>query len=152
MKKCCFAGHSEIYSDKDLICNMVKNKAEELITKENVKEFWAGNYGAFDYIAASAIRKLKKTYSDISLVLVIPYLTREINEYKKQYDKDYDMILVSDVPEKTPRRYYIIKTNEYMVDNSDYLICFVKHSWGGAAKTLEYAEKKKYITIFNLVI
>ncbi len=44
MKKCCFAGHSEIYSDKDLICNMVKNKAEELITKENVKEFWAGNY------------------------------------------------------------------------------------------------------------
>jgi len=38
-----------------------------------------------------------------------------------------------------------------MVDNSDYLICFVKRGWGGAAKTLKYTEKKKHISIFNLI-
>jgi len=151
MKKCCFAGHSKIYTNKNSIYGMIKNKAEELITKESVKEFYVGNYGAFDRIAASVIRELKKTYSDILLILVIPYLTKEINEYRKEYQQKYDYILICDIPEKTPKRYHIIKTNEYMVDNSDYLICFIEHSWGGAAKTLEYAKKKKHITIFNLV-
>jgi len=151
MKKCCFAGHSKIYTNENLIYDMVKNKVEELIIKKGIKEFWVGNYGAFDRIAASVINELKKTYSDLFLTLVIPYLTKEINEYKKEYQQKYDYILVCDIPEKTPRKYHIIKANEYMINNSDYLICFVEHNWGGAAKTLEYAKKKKHITIFNLV-
>ena len=36
-----------------------------------------------------------------------------------------------------------------MVDNSGYAICFVTHSWGGAAKTYERANKKK-LQIINL--
>ncbi len=150
MKRCCFVGHSEIYGNRDLIYDMIRNKSEELIIKKGVKEFWTGNYGEFDHIAASAVRNLKKTYLDISIILIIPYLTDEINKYKEQYNKDYDMIIISDIPEKTPKKYHIIKTNEYMVDNSDYLICFINHNWGGAVKTLEYAEKKKHITIFNI--
>ena len=39
--------------------------------------------------------------------------------------------------------------NRYMVDNSGYAICFVTHSWGGAAKTYERAKKKK-LQIINL--
>ena len=39
--------------------------------------------------------------------------------------------------------------NRYMVDNSSYAICFVTHSWGGAAKTYERAKKKK-LKIINL--
>jgi len=152
MKKCCFAGHSEIYTDKHLVYGMLKDKAEELIIEKGVKEFWVGNYGIFDHIATSAINELKKTYPDVLLMLIIPYLTKEINEYKEKYRKDYDEIIVSDIPEKTPRKYYIIKTNEYMINSCNYLICFVNHSWGGAAKTLEYAEKKKHIKIFNLSI
>lgn len=65
MKKCCFAGHSKIYAGIDLIYNMVKDKSKELIIKKGVKEFWAGNYGAFDHIAPSAVRELKKIYLDI---------------------------------------------------------------------------------------
>jgi len=36
-----------------------------------------------------------------------------------------------------------------MVNESDFLICYVKNSWGGAAKTLEYAKQKKK-NIYNL--
>jgi len=61
MKKCCFAGHSKIYADIDLIYNMIKDKSEELITKKGVKGFWTGNYGTFDHIAASAVRACLKT-------------------------------------------------------------------------------------------
>ena len=30
--------------------------------------------------------------------------------------KTYDSILISDVPENTPKRFYISKTNEYMIN------------------------------------
>lgn len=149
MKKCCFAGHSEIYNE-DSLFDTVKKKAEELIIQKGVNEFWVGNYGTFDHLAASAVRELKKKFPNITLTLVIPYLTKELNEYNKEYQQKYDFILVSEIPEKTPKKYYILKANEYMVNNSDYLICFIRYSWGGAAKTLEYAKRKKHISIFNL--
>ena len=149
IKKCCFAGHSEIYNN-DLVFDIIIDKAEELITQKDINEFWVGNYGAFDYISAAAVRELKEKCPNISLVLIIPYLTKGINEYREQYYKNYDEIVITEIPEKTPKKYCILKANEYMVDNSDYLICFVNHSWGGSAKTLEYAERKKHIIIFNL--
>lgn len=53
------------------------------------------------------------------------------------------------IPEKTQKKLKIIKANQYMVNESDFLICYVKNSWGGAAKTLEYAKQKKK-NIYNL--
>ena len=57
---------------------------------------------------------------------------------------------MADIPPKTPARLRIIKANRYMVDCSDFLVCFVKYSFGGAVKTLEYAEKKGNIRVINL--
>ena len=37
-----------------------------------------------------------------------------------------------------------------MVNKSDYIICYVEHSWGGAAKTYEYARRQKHIQIINI--
>lgn len=56
---------------------------------------------------------------------------------------------MADIPAKTPARYRILKCNQFMVDKSDFLIAFVNYSCGGALKTIEYAEKKKHIEIFN---
>ena len=41
------------------------------------------------------------------------------------------------------RKTAIIKRNEWMVENCDLLIAYVKYSWGGARKTLDYAIRKK---------
>ena len=38
---------------------------------------------------------------------------------------------------------------KYMVDNSNYAICFVNHDWVGAAKTYDQAIKKN-LKIINL--
>ena len=38
-----------------------------------------------------------------------------------------------------------------MVEEADLVIAFVAYSWGGAAKTLEYAKRKKK-TIINLAL
>jgi uncharacterized phage-like protein YoqJ len=149
MKICCFAGHSKIYADKITLQEMLKDTVEKLIKEQGVKEFWCGNYGAFDKISASVVRSLKKTYKDIILCLVIPYLTKEINEYKENYYADYDEIIVADIPENTPKKYHILKANQYMINNSDFVISYVQHNWGGAAKTLEYAQRSG-IKIYSL--
>ena len=148
-KICCFAGHSKISHTDDIYGNLIK-LIEKLITEENVSEFWVGNYGSFDRLSAKAVRNLKEKFPDVQLNLVIPYLTSDINEYKELYYEKYNHILMADIPERTPKKLQILKCNEYMVNSSDFIICYVQHSWGGAATTLEYARKKKHMKIFNL--
>ncbi len=149
MKRVCtFAGHRNISATKELLSALRKH-IEILITKENVSEFLVGNYGGFDHIAAEAVRELQKLYPQIKLNLVIPYLTKAITEYKEQFYEKYDSILMADIPLSTPKNLRIIKSNQYMVDKSDFLICFVNHSRGGASQTVEYADKKG-VSIINL--
>jgi hypothetical protein len=38
-----------------------------------------------------------------------------------------------------------------MVDSADFVISYVKYSWGGAAKTLEYAKRKK-VPLVNVAL
>ncbi|MBP3360949.1 MAG: DUF1273 family protein [Clostridia bacterium] len=145
---CCFAGHSKIY-ESDKLFSQISSKIEELIINKNVSEFQVGNYGSFDSLAARAVREVKKKYPHIQLNLVIPYLTNTINENKNLYYKNYDNILIAAISEKTPKRFMILKCNQYMVESSQFMICFVKYSWGGAAQTLKYAQKQKNIKIYN---
>ena len=100
--------------------------------------FYLGGYGAFDGLAASVLRKQKKTYPHIELILVLAYLTRAIDA--SYYDGTTYPPL-----EKVPPRYAIVKRNEWMVSESDVVISGVTHSWGGAAKTLEFARSKRKV-------
>ena len=45
--------------------------------------------------------------------------------------------------ESVPRRYVILRRNEWMIQRCDVLVAYVTHGWGGAAKTLAYARKRK---------
>ncbi len=146
-KICCFAGHREIY-DGERVFFTLKNIIEHLILHENITEFLVGNYGNFDMLAARCIKTLKKKYTNIKLILIIPYRTQQLNKFKEYY-KEYDDIIVADIPDSTPAKFKILKCNEYMIKQSDFLICYVKYSWGGASKTLEYAQKQ-HIKILNI--
>ena len=140
-KRCCFAGHSKIYDATAI--ERVLAEARRLVVEESVTEFLVGNYGDFDHCATSAIRLLKKEYETVELSLVVPYLTKEICDYQRDYYEKYDSIVMANIKENTPNRLKIIKANEYMVDSSDYVICYVDNDYGGAHKTLEYARRKQ---------
>ena len=146
-KRCCFCGHSKIWDSG--VKERIKSVAEDLIVNHNITEFWVGNYGAFDSYATSAIKELKRQYEHIELDLIIPYITNPINENKESYYNSYDNILIADIPESTPKRFHIIKANEYMINHSAYLICYIEWSWGGAIRTYEYA-KRNNLQIFNV--
>lgn len=100
--------------------------------------FYLGGYGDFDGMAASAVRRQKETYPHIESVLVLAYLNTDRGA------DGYDATVYPPL-EKVPRRYAIVKRNEWMVSVSDVVISGVKHGWGGAAKTLEFARRKRKV-------
>lgn len=129
-----FCGHGkEKYGDE--IRENIYNITDDLI-KQGADEFLLGGYGNFDLMAARVVKPLKEKYPYIKSVLIVPYINRG-------YDKDlYDY---SEYPpiENVPKRYAVLKRNEWTINKADVLIAYIKHDWGGAAKTLEYARKRK---------
>lgn len=149
-KRCCFAGHAKIgYSDETY--SKLIALIEKLVDEHDVSEFLVGNYGNFDNLCVRAVRQVKTTYPHIRLTLVLPYLTEDINRNRQFYNRIFDGILMADIPYKTPKKLYILKCNEYMVNTSEFLICYVSGTFGGAYRTMHFAEKNR-IKIFNIAL
>lgn len=141
MGTCIFCGHSRLYGQTDIVKEKCLTVFEELIVSGAVDCFLIGNYGDFDSIAASVCLTLKKKYPQISVNLVLPYYRPHLDEYDKERYAKFDSVITPEL-EETPHRYRIIKANEYMVDQADTVIAYVKYD-GGAAKTLAYAKRHK---------
>ncbi len=147
-KVCCFAGHANIYN-QDNVIEKLKKEIINLIENEEVITFYSGGKGAFDWLCAHTVDELRKDYPFIKSYWILSYMPKEKDEYTERISKIFDDTVYPDI-EKTPLRFAISKRNEWMINNSDFLIAYVEHSWGGAAKTFEYAQKKKHIKIINI--
>ena len=141
-----FCGHSNyLFSDEE------KEKLKQLLIKEIRKnptcKFYLGGYGDFDSLCLRTLRELKKEFQDIELIFITPYLDKSYSklEFAKYH---YDNVIFPPL-ESVPRKFAILKRNEWMVDEADLVIAYVMYSWGGAAKTLEYAKRKK-VPIINI--
>ena len=133
-KTATFIGHSECYG----VDNAAVRSAIVALIEKGVSEFISGGMGGFDWICARAVYELKKEYPHIRNSLVIPYLTFTIRNKEL-----FDDVIYPDGFEKYHFKAAIPKRNRYLIDNSAYAICYVKHGWGGAAKTYEMAKKQK---------
>lgn len=131
-----FCGHAEI-AQSDNVRSWLIDTVEPLIL-DGADTFYLGGYGAFDSLAATVLRELKKTYPHIQLVLVLAYLNRNTDT------SGYDSTLYPEL-EEVPPRFAISKRNERMVDMADVVVAYVTCGWGGAAKTLEYAKRKRKV-------
>ena len=140
MKTCCFIGHSQI-EEKDL-AKRVREKIEMCIAL-GVTEFLSGGMGMFDRLSAKTVFEMKSKYPYIKNILVIPCL-----DYHNYNSSIFDEVIYPDL-----EYYYfkkaIIMRNQYLVEHSQYAICYVKYSYGGAIQTYQYA-KRKGLYLFNL--
>lgn len=143
MSSCTFFGHQIINKDiKELLMCQIEN----LITEYGVNVFYVGNNGQFDDLVAEVLRKLKSRNPQISYSIVLAYLP----EKKQKYNQlSYTETIYPEGLEYTPPRFAISKRNQWMVQQSDYVIAYVEHSFGGAAQFTEYA-RKKHKTVINL--
>ena len=143
-----FCGHSQVIftnEEKSLLRNILLDE----IIKNPTCKFYLGGYGDFDVLCLRTLKDLKADFSEIELIFITPYLDK--NYSKLEFAKyHYDDVIFPPL-ENVPRKFAILKRNEWMVEEADLVIAYVMYSWGGAAKTLEYTKRKKK-TIINLAL
>ena len=148
-KSCFFIGHHDAGTE---IYPLLWAEVERHITEYSVTDFFVGNYGAFDRMAAQAVREAKDRYSGVRLWLVLPYhpAIRPV-EMPEGYDGTY----YPWEDERIPKRLAIVKTNCRMVEICGHLIAYVLYSGGNSGRLLEYArghEAKGRISVTNLAM
>jgi len=134
-----FIGHSDAPQE---IKEELKSKIEHLIKKENADMFYIGTHGNFDNFAKTSLEELQKNHPHIKYFSVLAYLP-----YKKDNYTDYSKTIFPDEIAKTPKKFAIIKRNQWMIENADIVIFYVKNHFSNAYQFLEYAQKTKKIII-----
>ena len=106
--------------------------------------FYVGNQGRFDAIVRSTLKKLKQEYPHIDYAVVLAYMPGKPSEYE-----DYSDTIFPEGLETVHPRYAISHRNTWMLSQSDHVITYITHPWGGAA---QFAEKSKdrCKTVINL--
>ena len=130
---CTFFGHSDT---PETVKPTLKTAIIELIEKEHVTGFYVGNHGNFDRMAISILSELEKTRS-IRFFVVLAYQPTEKETAYLAHT------FLPDGIETVPPRFAINYRNKFMLENADFVITYVTHPWGGAAKFKQMAEKKQ---------
>lgn len=142
MKACTFFGHRELFENLE---SALYQAIENLIVHENVDAFYVGNQGQFDALVRRVLKNLEKKYP-IRYAVVLAYMPTG----KSEYDDLSDTMLPEGLENVHPR-YAIDRRNKWMIDHSDFVIAYVTHGWGGAAKYASMAERKNK-TIVKLAV
>ena len=140
MSACTFFGHSDCYRLDE---GVLRRAIEDLIA-QGVDTFYVGNHGNFDRAVFSCLMKLKDIYPHISFAVVLAYLPIE----KSEYDPYHGYGMYPEGIEVGHPKFAIDRRNRWMIENADYCLCFVNHTWGGAYKYAKQAKKK--LTVINL--
>ena len=142
MAICTFFGHREC---PDSIKARLREVLVELVTNHEVDMFYVGNQGRFDAIVRSVLREVKKEYPQINYAVVLAYTPGKHTEYD-----DYSDTMLPEGIESVHPRYAISWRNNWMLRQSDYVVSYITHSWGGAAQFAKKAEGQRK-TVINLL-
>lgn len=137
---CTFFGHSD--TPKEIEPTLMSTLID-LIENKNVLKFYIGNHGSFDYMVRHCLRQLKEIYQ-IDYAVVLAYLP--CSKYDLEQTSSTHTIIPYGI-ETVPRKFAINYRNKWMIEQSDYVVAYVKYTTGGAARFKEFAERKKKIVI-----
>ena len=139
MATCTFFGHREC---PDSIKIKLREVLIDLISNHDVDIFYVGNHGRFDAIVRSVLREVKKEYPQINYAVVLAYMPG------KQTDcNDYSDTMFPEGMESVHPRYAISWRNNWMLQQSDYVVTYVTHCWGGAAHFVKKGRNQGKILI-----
>ena len=111
---------------------------EKLITENGVDVFYTGGMGQFDEQFTNTVRKAKLKYNHISIILIKPYFSNELNTNKEYYNYRYDDVMVCEESELVHPKAAIKKRNRWMVDECDFVIGYIQRDYGGAYDAIQY--------------
>lgn len=109
--------------------------------------FMVGMADGFDTMAAEAVLDVKQKHPLIHLIAILPFDDgrNHSDTYTSILSQCSDTVVVS---QKAHKGTYLTR-NEYLVDNSSFLICYYDGRYGGTEYTVEYAQKNR-VPVRNL--
>lgn len=129
---CTFFGHKDTPKE---IEPTLRSTLIDLIENKNVNVFYVGNNGNFDTMVRRQLEDLSQTYS-ITYSVVLAYLPTEKNKYD-----DLTHTIYPEGLETVPKRFAISWRNKWMIQQSDIVVTYVTHNFGGAAQFKEMAKR-----------
>jgi len=143
LSACTFFGHRDCPSSikpklRDVLIDLIENHAVDM--------FYVGQQGAFDVIVRSVLKDLVSVYPHIRYAVVLERLPPKRDEFDI---RNYSDTMLPEGIKTVPPRFAIIWRNRWMLKQSDYIVTYITHSWGGAAQFAEMAERQKK-TVINL--
>ena len=141
-----FCGHADASLSKYEI-DLLESTIIKIVQKFPDCKFYLGAYGNFDSTCFKILTSIKKNHCNIERIFITPYINDDYAKLK-MLSKIYDGSIYPPL-ETYPKKFAIIKRNEWMIDNSKFLICYITRSFGGAYNTFKYALRKKlpYINV-----
>ena len=139
MANCTFFGHREC---PDSVKTILREVLVDLIEDHGVDMFYVGNQGQFDAMVRSTLQELKKVYPQTDYTVVLAYMPGKQTEYD-----DYSDTMLPEGIEFVHPRYAISWRNNWMLRQSEYVVTYITHSWGGAAQYVRKAKNQKKIVI-----
>ena len=136
MSVCTFFGHRDCPSS-------IKPKLQKvlinLIEKCSVDMFYVGQQGAFDSIVRSVLKELVSVYPHINYAVVLERIPLKRDKFDTH---DYSDTILPEGIETVHPRFAISWRNSWMIKQSDYVVTYITHSWGGVAQFAEKAAKQ----------
>lgn len=136
----CFFGHRDSSSE---LMPILRTEIEKLITQKDVNSFYVGTNGNFDVMVHQVLKEIKEQHPQIEYTVVLAY----VNDLYR-YNKDDNVLLPEEI-DNVPNRFAIPARNNWMIDKSRYVICYINKNYGGAYKSVNRA-KSAGKTIINL--
>ena len=134
MPVCTFFGHRDC---PDTIKPKLHQVLINLINNHNVDMFYVGNQGRFDAIVRSELRDLQREYPQINYAVVLAYMPGRQTEYE-----DHPDTMLPEGIESVHPRYAISWRNNWMLKQSDYVVTYITHAYGGAAQYVKKARQQ----------
>ena len=131
MLACTFFGHKDCPETK---YSNILRAIQNLIKEKKVTTFYVGTQGNFDSLVYRALCNLRADFPQIRIYRVLAYLPKDNSLIS-------DSILLEGIELIHPR-YAISWRNRWMIEHSDYVIAYITHNYGGAARFVNEAERR----------
>ena len=132
-KTCAFLGNATIWNTREVI-EKIKLTAIDLIKNKGVDTFLVGTKGNFETLSHKMMEQIQCAYPDIKIMLVIAY-AQDLERCPYNFDDFY-------YPPKSElgyKRWGIAKRNEWIIDQTDYIIACNQYQ----GRAYDYCQKAK---------
>lgn len=141
---CFFIGHRDAPQS---VLPQLESAIQRHIVDYGVTEFVVGQYGAFDRLAVQAVRKIKEEFPTVKLTILLPF---HPSERGAKTPEGCDGTLYPPGLENVPKRFSIVRANQYMIRHCNYLIAYAWQAGSNSLRLTEQAKRRRDLVVTEL--